>query len=247
MTAFRSRWDDWEPKEPTLRTAKTDKSPSVSSVSAPPRRLGGTEGASVSSVSSSPRPSTDGNDHPNSETGTSPSIEGPQKTPTSLTDRTDKSIPQAFKLTPDKAEGETWDAAAASTKIVLLHCPPGVPEAWVQGICDLLAMAPPASCPAERWQTLREDSFTFLRDHAAQAHGLGWTALDLFGVHPEKPWVRFDCMGLVPLLNGAKVTALSDIEAVIEKPSGARVTFRKRDLVSDEACLIWNNRSREGA
>ena len=124
-------------------------------------------------------------------------------------------------------------------RVVLLHCPPGVPEAWVQGVADLLAMARPVSCPDAKWQVLREDAYTFLRDWAARAHDLGWTALDLFGVHPEKPWARFDCMGLVPLLNGARVTALSDLEAVIEKPSGARLTFRPRTMAPDEACLVW--------
>ena len=85
-----------------------------------------------------------------------------------------------------------------------------------------------------------EDAYHFLRDHAARARGLGWTALDLFGAHRERPWVRFDCMGLVPLLNGAKVVALSDTEAVIEKPSGARVTWRRRGQVPDETCLVWD-------
>ncbi len=125
-------------------------------------------------------------------------------------------------------------------RVVLLHCPPGVPEEWVQGVADLLAMARPASCPDAKWQALREDAYHFLRDHAARAHELGWTALDLFGVHRTRPWVRFDCMGLVPLLNGARVTALSGIEAVIEKPKGARLTFRRRGQVPDETCLIWN-------
>ncbi len=125
-------------------------------------------------------------------------------------------------------------------RVVLLHCPPGVPEAWVQGMADLLAMARPASCPDAKWQALREDAYHFLQDHAARAHELGWTALNLFGVHPVKSWIRFDCMGLVPLLNGARVTALSGIEAVIEKPSGARVTFRKRhDLSEAEMCPLW--------
>ena len=124
-------------------------------------------------------------------------------------------------------------------RVVLLHCPPGVPGAWVQGVADLLAMACPASCPAERWQTLREDSYRFLRDWAARAHELGWTALDLFGVHRERPWVYFDCMGLVPLLNGGKVVTLSDFEAMIEKPSGARMTFRRRARVPDETCQVW--------
>ncbi|MFB3095594.1 MAG: hypothetical protein ACE10O_07045 [Candidatus Acidiferrales bacterium] len=46
-------------------------------------------------------------------------------------------------------------------------------------------------------------------------------------------------MGLVPLLNGARVTALTGIEAVIEKSSGARLTFRPRTMAPDEACLVW--------
>ncbi len=124
-------------------------------------------------------------------------------------------------------------------RVVLLHCPPGVPEAWTQGVADLLAMARPASCPEAKWQVSCEDAYRFLRDHAARAHGLGWTEYDLFGVHPVKPWARFECMGLVPLLNGARVTALSDLEAVIEKPSGARLTFRPRTMAPDEACLVW--------
>ena len=234
MTAFRSRWDDWEPKEPTLRTAKTDKSPSVSFGSAPPGRFDEPEGASVSSVSSSPRPFTGGNDHSNPKTGAFPSIEGSQKTPTSLTDRTDKSIPQAFKLTTDKADERSQPA-----RVVLLAVPPGVPEAWVQGVADLLAMARPASCPDARWQTLREDAYTFLRDHAARAHALGWTGHDLFGAHPEKPQERFDCAGLVLVLNGATIVALSDTEAVIEKPSGTRLTFRRHGQVPDEVCPVW--------
>ena len=125
-------------------------------------------------------------------------------------------------------------------RVVLLGVPPGVPEAWVQGVADLLAMTCPASCPDAKWQVLREDAYHFLRDHAARAHELGWTALDLFGAHPGKSWVRFDCMGLVPLLNGARVTALSGIEAVIEKSSGARLTFRRHTKAPDETCLVWS-------
>ncbi len=124
-------------------------------------------------------------------------------------------------------------------RVVLLHCPPGVPEEWVQGMADLLAMSRPASCPDAKWQTLREDAYAFLRDHAGRAHQLGWTALDLFGVHRVKPWARIDVMGLVPLLNGGRTVVLSDTEAVIEKPSGARVRFRRRGQMSTEVCLIW--------
>ncbi len=87
MTAFRSRWDEWEPKEPTLRTDKTD------------RR------AFVSSVSSSPRPFPDEIGHSGPKGDASPSIEGSQNALTSLTDKTDKSLPQALKLTTAEADG----------------------------------------------------------------------------------------------------------------------------------------------
>ncbi len=140
------------------------------------------------------------------------------------------------EITP---QGETWGAAAASTKIVLLHCPHGVPETWAQGVADLLAMAPPASYPPDAWTALREDAYHFLRHHAAQAHALGWTAPDLFGVHRHRPQVRLDCMGLVPLLQGREVGALSEAAAVIEKPSGAQLMFRGRGQVPDEACPVW--------
>ncbi len=227
MTAFRSRWDDWEPKEPTLRTDKADKSPSVSFGSTPPRRLSEAEGASVSSVSTSPKPFTSEDSPSNPETGS-------QETPTPCTDRTDKSSPQAFNLTTDKADERSQPA-----RVVLLAVPPGVPETWTQGVADLLAMACPASCPEARWNVLREDSYSFLRDWAARAHALNWTAHDLFGAHPESPLERFDCAGLILVLNGAAVVALSDSEATITRPNGALVTFRKRGQVPDEACPVW--------
>ena len=149
-------------------------------------------------------------------------------------------INELNEITP---QGETWGAAAASTKIVLLHCPPGVPEAWVQGVADLLALACPASCPPERWQTLREDAYHFLRDHAAQAHALGWTALDLFGVHRHRPQVRLDCMGLVPLLRGREVIALSEDQAAIKTTEDRVLTYRRKSGPRPNgACILWELR-----
>ncbi len=64
---------------------------------------------------------------------------------------------------------DTWGAAAPA-KIVLLHCPPGVPEAWAQGVTDLFTLAAPTSYTAERWLVLCEDAYHFLSGWAAQAH-----------------------------------------------------------------------------
>ena len=136
--------------------------------------------------------------------------------------------------------GETWGTAAASTKVVLLHCPTGVPEVWAQGVADLLTMVPPTSYPRERWMVLREDTYLFLSDWAAQAHRLGWTGFDVFGVHRHRPQVRFDCMGLVPLLRGRAVAALAEDRAVIETTESRTLTFRRESGARpNEACLIW--------
>ena len=102
-------------------------------------------------------------------------------------------------------------------------------------------MARPTSCPDARWQTLREDAYHFLRDWAAQAHGLGWTTLDLFGVHPVKPWVRLDCMGLVPLLQGRRITALSESRAEFRDHGGGKLMYRRAHTrCPAEVCLVWD-------
>ncbi len=124
--------------------------------------------------------------------------------------------------------------------VVLLHVPPGVPEAWVQGVADLLAMARPASCPAARWETLREDSYRFLRDWAARAHRLGWTTLDLFRINRNAPLARLDHRGLVPSLQGHEIEALAKTRATIKAASGGRLVYHRSEARrSDETCLLW--------
>ncbi len=146
-------------------------------------------------------------------------------------------INELNEITPP---GETWGAAAASAKVVLLAVPVGVPGEWVQGVADLLAVACPASCPDAKWQALREDAYRFLSGWAAQAHRLGWTAFDLFGVHRIRPRARFDCMGLVPLLRGREVAALSEDQAAIKTANDKTLTYRRKiGPRPDGVCLLW--------
>ena len=134
---------------------------------------------------------------------------------------------------------DTWGAAAPA-KIVLLHCPPGVPEEWAQGVADLFTMAPPTPYTAERWIVLREGSYRFLRDWAARAHRLGWTDFDVFGVHHTHPWARLDCGGLVPLLQGREVGELSEDQASIKTAGGRTLAYRRKSgPCPDGVCLLW--------
>jgi hypothetical protein len=93
----------------------------------------------------------------------------------------------------------------------------------------------PDRIPAERWWQAIEDGRCFLARWGDQAHALGWTAKDLFGLLPipehAKPSFnrlsRYDETGLIWLLDGRRVVALSEDRAAIQSPSGNVTIFRK--------------------
>jgi hypothetical protein len=68
-----------------------------------------------------------------------------------------------------------------------------------------------------------------------QAAALGWTARDLFGLapvpaqpHPSyRRLSRYDQTGLLWLLQGRPVVALTAETAAIQSPTGATTTYRK--------------------
>jgi hypothetical protein len=93
-------------------------------------------------------------------------------------------------------------------------------------------------CPdfveAERWQQAVEDGWRFLGLWDEQAHALGWTARELFGLHtpPQRPAVsysrlsRYDETGLIWLLRGRRVIALTETTAAIQGATSI-LTYRK--------------------
>jgi len=96
-----------------------------------------------------------------------------------------------------------------------------------------------ASCPdrieVDDWQQAIEDARRFLARWGEQAAGLGWQENDLFGLHdlPDKPMPtlrrlsRYDKTGLVWLLRGRPVVALTARTAAIENPTGAITLYRR--------------------
>ena len=57
--------------------------------------------------------------------------------------------------------------------------------------------------------------------------------------HRTKPMARLDCAGLVPILRGRPVAAITDDSAAIRTTSGASLTFRRRAAPPVERCLVW--------
>ena len=87
------------------------------------------------------------------------------------------------------------------------------------------------------WQMAIEDGGSFLRRWAEQAEALGWTARDLFGLAPApdkaaanyRRLSRYDLTGLIWLLRGRSVVALTEATAAIKHPRGAVTTYRRHN------------------
>jgi hypothetical protein len=60
-------------------------------------------------------------------------------------------------------------------------------------------LRPPAGFPVPWWRGLIRDAELFLATWGRQATDLGWTTLDLFGVHAKAAAARYSCMGLLLL------------------------------------------------
>ena len=117
-----------------------------------------------------------------------------------------------------------------------------MPAAWLEGVARLATMTPPRTYPAHAWQQLITDAARFLEDWAQQAVALGWPGWELLGCHRRAPWGRIQGMGLVLLLQGDEIAALTATEAVIRTRTGARQTYRRKladPLHPAERCLVW--------
>jgi len=99
-----------------------------------------------------------------------------------------------------------------------------------------LQLKPPALVDVARWRQCVRDGSRFLAKRGEQAEALGWTSADLFGLHtpPERPHPsydrlsRYDCIGLVWVLQDREVIALTGAAASIRNPdTGAITTFRQ--------------------
>ena len=120
--------------------------------------------------------------------------------------------------------------------------PEGTPTEWTKGVALLRDAPAPRGCPQHAWQQLILDAAAFLERWAAQAVAFGWQDWELFGCHRRAPWGRIQGMGLVLLLQGDEIAALTATEAVIRTRTGAHQTYRRRPadpLDPAERCFVW--------
>lgn len=93
---------------------------------------------------------------------------------------------------------------------------------WRDALDNLSPHASPCRylTPA-KWAAIRENAIAFCDRHGAEAHRLGWTAAELFAVHPEHGTARIDYCGV--LMIGAEPPRGVEAERIqFERTSGYR-------------------------
>jgi len=114
-----------------------------------------------------------------------------------------------------------------------------VPREWAAGFAQLDPDRPPCDVPLKRWIRFVDDVELFLGGpFCAVAEILGWGPHDLFGCDRDWPIARIDQAGLLWLLHGDRLVALTENTATIETPTGARQTYRRLTSKSHRV-LAW--------
>lgn len=96
--------------------------------------------------------------------------------------------------------------------------------AWRQAFSELMPNVSP--CPGlagPKWQAAHAAALDFLDFYADEATGLGWTTLQLFGVHAELGVLRSDFCGVL-VLSGEKVSGVEPNRLLFQR------THYRRDV-----------------
>lgn len=111
-------------------------------------------------------------------------------------------------------------------------------ERWIAGLAQLRSDQPPTGMPILRWCQFLDDARIFLDRWAALAAELGWTAKDLFGVHPIAPDARHAEKGLLLLAGGEEIIDITAERAVIShRATGSKLVYIRRPRA--EAVTVW--------
>jgi hypothetical protein len=96
------------------------------------------------------------------------------------------------------------------------------PPAWAQDLLWVDPRQPPGDVPLDRWVQFLDDSRRFVDEGwARRAAALGWKPHDLIGCDEIKPYARVDRLGLIWLLNGRAVIAITGDTARICGATGS--------------------------
>jgi hypothetical protein len=115
-----------------------------------------------------------------------------------------------------------------------------VPRSRAEIMARLDPTNPPVGVPMARWQQFIDDCGRFFDSGwVNRAEALGWGPLDLFGCDRERPLARYDHMGLLWIIQGRRLVALTADTATIDTLTGSLQTYRRVPINLDRALLAW--------
>jgi hypothetical protein len=155
---------------------------------------------------------------------------------TSAAPRSGGDEPIPLDLPPQQMAPSCLSRAAEIAKVEMGKPAPETVEIVdvVMQIAKTARHKPGADSVEEKCSATGFDATAFTSQWGAQAHAFGWTARELFGLHPvpERPagnysrLSRLDDTGLIWLLRGRPVVALTETTAAIQGAT-AVLTYRK--------------------
>jgi hypothetical protein len=115
-----------------------------------------------------------------------------------------------------------------------------IPRTWAEGFARLHPDRPLRGVPTRRWLRFVDDVGLFLDSpFCATAAALGWGPYDLFGCDCDRPFARIDHLGLLWLLDGGRIMALTAHTATIKTSDGSIQTYRRRARNEPSKVLPW--------
>lgn len=105
----------------------------------------------------------------------------------------------------------------------LAHSPLlSVAAGWRNEVENLSPHASPCrNLPPAKWAAIRESVLAFCDQFGNEAHRLGWTAPELFAVHPQHGTTRLDLCGVL-MFGGEAARGVEANRVVFERTSGYR-------------------------
>jgi hypothetical protein len=122
-------------------------------------------------------------------------------------------------------------------RAALIEYGAGVPRTWAEGYAALSSMPSPAGFSSERWSRIVDAAGIFIDRYVGIAIECGWSDLDVFGCDADRPDARFDCMGLVLLLDRCEVIGIDEDGADLVTETGTRQRYRRRPLPANTVSL----------
>jgi hypothetical protein len=109
---------------------------------------------------------------------------------------------------------------------------------WADGISRLGDILPPAAMRPERWHGFHGRAIAFMDTWATEAAVKGWSGVDLFGCHRERPDARLDCAGL--LWFPGTIESMTAATATLVRNTKSRLSYRRRMAApSEPVVLAW--------